>query len=273
MRSSTLLFALVALIVPAVLVQTTVSENLTIVESLPEIPRGWKQISSVPAAKRLKFRIAIKQTNSFQFEQHVLAISTPGHLQYGKHMSRDELKSFLRPSTSITRAVTDWLLSEGILPADIKDDGNWISFSTSTSEAERILDTIFYYYESSFDGVRKIRTLQYSVPKSVLQYIQLIQPTTRFGGLRAQRATLFETGRSVSFADAEQWSSYSSKGFNASFCNTTITTDCLKQLYNVNGFQGDPKNCHGTKPSISGNLELTSGRQQIWNHRVSQELS
>ena len=115
--------------------------DLAVFENLPSIPQGWKQGGAVPASTRLRFRIAVKQQNAFEFEQHVIDISTPNHAKYGQHMSRDELKRMLRPSSDASEAILNWLDSEGVSGSDVEDDGDWINFHVAAVEAERILDT------------------------------------------------------------------------------------------------------------------------------------
>lgn len=173
-------------------VQAAPSAELEVLEKLRGIPQGWHQGAAPPASKRLRFRIAVKLQNAFEFEELVVQISTPGHSKYGQHMKRDELKAMLRPSSDATSAIVGWLEAEGVPSADIEDNGDWINFYVSTIEAERILNTRFYYYSSSINGAEMIRTLQYSVPKKLHQYIQMIQPTTRFGQMQAERSTVFE---------------------------------------------------------------------------------
>lgn len=173
-------------------VQGAPSAELEALENLRGIPQGWRQGVAPPASKRLRFRIAVKQQNAFEFEELVLQISTPGHLKYGQHMKRNELKTLLRPSSDATNAIIGWLEAEGVPSTDIEDSGDWINFYVPTIEAERILNTRFYYYISSINHVEKIRTLQYSVPKKLHQYIRMIQPTTRFGQMQAERSTVFD---------------------------------------------------------------------------------
>ena len=142
MRSLTYLVGLLSVISSFASVQAAPrSAGLTVFESLSKIPQGWSQDEAVPASKRLRFRIAVKQQDAFGFEQHVMDISTPNHSLYGKHMSREQLKDMLRPSFDATRSILGWLEAEGVYTEDIENDGDWINFYVPATEAERILDT------------------------------------------------------------------------------------------------------------------------------------
>ena len=239
MLSFTYFVALVSIIAAIIGVQAAPSTELAVLESLPAIPEGWHQGYAPPASKRLRFRIAVALHNAYDFEQHVIAISTPRHPKYGQHMSREELRTMLRPSTDATEAIVGWLNAEGVPADDIQDAGDWINFWVPTMEAERILDTRFHYYESVTSGVERIRTLHYSVPTKLHQYIQMIQPTTRFGQMHGERSQVID-----SFKVGPSRSSYydGSKGLNVTFCNTTITPQCLKELYNVGDFKPSAHN-------------------------------
>ncbi|KAL8644484.1 MAG: hypothetical protein Q9210_007232 [Variospora velana] len=229
----------------------TSTTDLEPLESLRAIPQGWHQGRSPPAAQRLRFRIALRQENAYHFEQHVLAISTPDDPKYGEHMSRDDLKAMLKPSSEASDAILGWLHAEGLSSSDIEDAGDWINFYVSATEAERIMDTKFYYYSNSHNGMERIRTLHYSVPKMLHQHIHMIQPTTRFGQVHPQRSTVFEH-----FEIGESKASvgrYSGSALNATFCNSTITPQCLRDLYQIGDFRGTAKN--GNKIGVCGYLE------------------
>lgn len=116
-----------------------------------------------------------------------------------------------------------WLEDSGIPSGDIVDDGEWINFLATVATAEDMLDTKFKSYQNvNRPDVKKIRTLHYSVPKAVRGHIDLIQPTTRFAQLRAQ---------SNNIHDQEEVPFTTAAVVNAT-CGTSITPDCLKDLYN-----------------------------------------
>ena len=214
--------------------------DLAPLENLRAIPQGWHQGSSPPADQRLRFRIALRQEKAFEFEQHVLAISSPDDPKYGQHMTREDLKAMLRPNVDASISILNWLRAEGISSADIDDQGDWINFYIPASEANRILDTKFYYYTNANNGVQRIRTLQYSVPSNLHQYIHMVQPTTRFGQVAPQRSTIFqhfEMGES-----RNSMARYPGSLLNSTFCNTTITPQCLRDLYHIGNFRGTAKN-------------------------------
>ena len=239
MRSVAYLPALLAFIAYNALVFSAPapSLDLTVVESLPTVPHGWRQGPRVPASSILNFRIALKQANAFAFEQHVIDISTPGHPQYGQHMQHDEIKTMLRPGAAASAAVLAWLTSQGVPHGAIEDDGDWINFKVPAIDAERILNTQFHLYSNAVNKVNSIRTLHYSVPPRVASYIHMIQPTTRFGQLNTMHSTIREVFKMSSPDHGGVFRGrYGGSGLNATFCNSTITPQCLRALYDFGSF-------------------------------------
>ena len=108
-----------------------------------------------------------------------------------------------------------------------------------------MLNAQYYYFING--GRTEIRTLQYSVPEYLRQYISMVQPTTRFGQARPQTNSLVESkvlGPNATFQ------------VNASDCGTYVTPSCLNNLYHLVplGARDAPWN-HGNRFGISGFLE------------------
>lgn len=138
-------------------------------------------------------------------------------------MKRDDIKRMLRPEAEATQSVLQWLLDAGIARSDVTDDGETIHFVTTVSSAEQLLDTTMDIYHNVNSPVERIRTLHYSIPSHLHQYIDMIQPTTRFGQIRPQRSQVLDVdllGNATTIS-------------NQTDCNKTITPKCIKSLYNV----------------------------------------
>ncbi|EGE07951.1 tripeptidyl peptidase SED3 [Trichophyton equinum CBS 127.97] len=154
----------------------------TVVEDLLAIPEGWVQGNPPSPETSVRMNLAVSQQNTRTFEQIVLDISTPGHRNYGKHLSRRDLKGLLRPRRETSNLILSWLEESGVPKRSIVDDGDWIHFVISISKAERMLQTQFYYFHDAQDpGISMIRTLKYSIPSHLARHVYMIQPTTKFG--------------------------------------------------------------------------------------------
>lgn len=174
-----------------------------------------------------------------------MSIATPGHLNYGNQMSYSQIKSFLRPSESTMEAISDWLIASGIGDKDITHEDDWIKFKATVEQIESMLDTEFYYFNNDNDHVSIIRTTAYSLPISLHDKIYMIQPTTRFGSMSPQFNSIIGSEKAVTPPQAH--------GYDPVRCNTTITPDCIRGLYQLGNFAGNPS--VGNSLGISGYLE------------------
>ncbi|CAK7246018.1 MAG: hypothetical protein STHCBS139747_007639 [Sporothrix thermara] len=226
-----------------------------VLHSLPDIPQGWSLVRSASPSDAIALKIALRQRSPGDLERLVLEVSTPGHANYGMHLSRDEVQLFTAPSDDAVNAVSRWLRDKNI-SGEVSND--WVSFTTTVERANTLLDTHFDWYQYEDSDTPVLRTLQYSVPDSLTEHIDLVQPTTRFGRFSTHRSTLFE----MQYLDEEEkeekeeetkaFASNSKKPAAAaaaaaattttaavgedtlSACAVTgITPSCLKALYNI----------------------------------------
>ncbi|PGG95836.1 hypothetical protein AJ79_09845 [Helicocarpus griseus UAMH5409] len=220
-----LLFSLAAAL------QATPINGFQVIERLVSIPDGWTQGSAPDKSTPLRFRLAVHQEKADLFHQNVLAVSTPGHPRYGKHMKRGEVKDFLRPRSEVSDQLMAWLIAEGISSDKIKNDGAWIRFDATVEQAERLLNTRFYYYTEDQSKESQIRTLEYSVPASIAANVHMIQPTTMFARLQPQMSTIMRTEISTQIDTALDGAA------DVDVCATQNTPSCLRTLYNFADFK------------------------------------
>ncbi|PYH89176.1 hypothetical protein BO71DRAFT_453603 [Aspergillus ellipticus CBS 707.79] len=212
-----------------------------VVEQLSGVPDGWIQGVAPSPSTPMKFWLAIHHDNRAGFEQKVIEMSTPGHHRYGRHLKRDEVRAFLRPSDQASTKVIAWLKSEHVPSDSIEVRGDWITFTVPLSQAESIMRTDFHVFRYRGSHATQIRTLEYSVPEDIHPYLQLIQPTTRFGRLKTQQnfPSLLPVTLDIKDLDGN--------------CSKVMTPDCLRQLYGIFDTKAtpDPANTLG----ISGYLD------------------
>ncbi|XXH03518.1 hypothetical protein Hte_009923 [Hypoxylon texense] len=228
MKGRSLIYAALALL------QAVAESKDVTVESLPKVPMGWRKIKNASPDQVIKLRIALEQPNLDQFEQTLYDISTPQHALYGQHLSRDEVKEMMKPREESTAAVLEWLETSGVPSSDIENKGEWVNFKTTVRKAASMLSTDFQVYNHVGTDAQRVRTLHYSVPEEVRSHITMIQPTTRFGQMKPQGVEVLEVFDKQEIAQFFQVAAeIPSQDLNVTFCNTTITPECLRALYNV----------------------------------------
>ncbi|MCJ1239867.1 hypothetical protein MMC14_007865 [Varicellaria rhodocarpa] len=209
-------------------------------DRLAIVPHSWTVVGSPESDQMMTLSIGLQQQNLHDIEPRLYAMSTPGHEDYGKHMSREEVTALLKPTDDTNAAVLTWLKDAGV--TKLTSDGEWVRFATTVGQANKLLDANFMYYES--EGVKKLRTLQYSIPDSLVQHVDLVTPTTYFGKTAAQAPVLHYSEDQIA-----------SRQVSAS-CSSSITPACLKQLYNVGTYT--PSATSGSKIGFGNFLNQTA---------------
>lgn len=196
--------------------------------------------SAAMHSDKVTLKIGLKQQHAQALEETILAVSTPGNPDYGKHLTREELRSYVAPHQDSVDSVTSWLAGHGVAPAAV--DNEWMTIVTDVETANVILDADFYWFRHDDGGVPRLRTMQYSVPDGVADHIDLIQPTTRFhqGGLKStifEVADLDDEGALVQTNQKDVASVSASASASADddteYCKITVTPQCLRAQYNI----------------------------------------
>ncbi|KAI5860577.1 tripeptidyl-peptidase [Durotheca rogersii] len=201
-----------------------------VMDSLASVPKGWAELRPASPDDRVSLRVGLAQQHAAALEQAVLEVSTPGHPNYGMHLSREEIRVYTAPTRKSVSSVVNWLAGSHVKPSV---DNDWITFTTDVKTANDLLNATFAWYQYEAGGSPKLRTLSYSIPDALATSIDLIQPTTRFGQLGAKKSTIFEM---QVLEPAEEDIATASVSTNAALadCNTSrITPACLKSLYNI----------------------------------------
>ncbi|KAJ5375948.1 hypothetical protein N7509_012834 [Penicillium cosmopolitanum] len=215
-------------------------------ESLPGIPDGWRYSRTPSANQPIKLNFGLTQEGLHEFENALLDMSTPGHRDYGKHFqSHDEMKRMLQPSDDSLHSVQNWLESAGV--KDVQRDADWLTVHTTVEKANDLLHANFQYYVNRHKHVERLRTLEYSLPKAVVPHVNVVSPTTRFGQLKPNRATIHSKAKAADEAFRQAALSPSAS------CDTAITPECLKSIYNVGDYK--PQNDNGNKVAFASYLE------------------
>jgi hypothetical protein len=130
------------------------------------MPAPWtlKAEGEVDAEQSFKLRIHLKNRNIESFHQKVYDVSTPDHPDYGRHLSRLDLRNHLAPSDKSYELVLEWLESQGLAEKSTVED-DWIIVDGTVGDAEKLLETEYSLYKNAETGKVTVRTLGYSLRK------------------------------------------------------------------------------------------------------------
>lgn len=220
-----------------------------VLEYLDSVPHGWRKGSSALPSQTMQFRIAPRLEGVDEFNQMVIDLSTPGSPTYGHFMTREQIRDLVRPAPEVSRSIYEWLTAESVSTDTIEDTGDWIKFSVSVEQAERMMQTRFNDFQHVDSGHVKTRTLRYSVPQAIASYIDTIQPTTFF----SQADVLLPDGAVIHRRATDSLAPVD--------CNMAVVPACLQRLYNFAGYEPSPR--VGNSIAVTGFLGQYANVQDL----------
>ncbi|KAF8190227.1 family S53 protease [Mycena galopus ATCC 62051] len=201
---------------------TPAFQNFVVQESLSSAPQGFSNVGPAGDSTTISLRIALASSNFAGLEQALYDVSTPSSSNYGNHLSKAEVNAFLAPSTDAVTAVQAWLASYGLTATTSSSAGDWLSLTVPVSTANEMLAAKYENFEHTASGKSYARTLTWSLPVEVADYVAAVHPATTFNNPVSAGPVL----------SAPKPSSGVSTDASSS-CSTTITPACLQTLYGI----------------------------------------
>jgi subtilase family serine protease len=135
----------------------------------------------------------LKGRNNDVLEQKLSEISDPKHPNYGKHLTRDEIRALTTDQEGAAKILSyvDSLRSHTENPESIKvvkQQDSAISVEASIGTWEQAFNTVFYQVtipstrpgDAENDGQRVIlRSKTYSLPSDLAQHVSMVEGTTQ----------------------------------------------------------------------------------------------
>jgi tripeptidyl-peptidase-1 len=185
MRATVLICAM--LLAAAVAVSVS-SESRTPLYEWVRVPRQWQLIGRAPASLRHNFTVALHAANRNVLERRFWEIATPGHPQYRKFMTTEEVQALVDPGVHVRQPVVDWLRSES--GVQVTEHADFIKVEAPIRAIERLFDTKMVLYKHARTGKSIVRhTGATSVPTHVRPNIHLIEGLHEFPRVRNMKAS------------------------------------------------------------------------------------
>ncbi|KAJ6544652.1 family S53 protease [Mycena vulgaris] len=199
-------------------------QKFVVQESLAGVPDGFARVGPTAHAASVNLRIALSSGNIAGLKKALLDISDPSSPNYGNHLTKAEVNAFVAPSHRAVAAVHAWLSSHRLVAKPMSSAGHWLSVSVPVSKANSMMSANYETFKHVASGKTYARTLSFSLPAEVAEFIDHIHPTTGFNNPHS-RGPILSTPQVASAAG-------SSNGTAAS-CAAAITPACLQSLYNI----------------------------------------
>ncbi|KAF8216791.1 family S53 protease [Mycena galopus ATCC 62051] len=187
-------------------------------------PQGFTSLGAAPANQSIKLRFALTSNDVPGLEKALLDVSTPSSANYGIHLTRDEVNSYLAPSDEALAAVQSWLSFNNVTAVSSGGAGDWLTATVPISKANTLLGANYETFQHVASGKSYPRTLSYTLPADVAAHIDDVHPSSTFNHPVSSRPVL-----SVPQAKKKKGTSSS----NADSCATTVTPTCLQSLYGI----------------------------------------
>ncbi|KAJ3316770.1 hypothetical protein HDV06_002891, partial [Boothiomyces sp. JEL0866] len=174
----------IVLLFAAAMAMPSSSLNAYAVKDSITVPTGWVlENVQVDLGQTVDFGFGLKQSNMDQLVQKLLEVSDPSHPNYGKHLSKEEVDALTAPSAETVKAVTDWLVENGVDASSITFNSgkDWLHVKLPLSKAQQLLQADYKSYIHPESGKTVVRTTEFSLPQNLYGHIDLVKPTTLFG--------------------------------------------------------------------------------------------
>lgn len=202
----------------------------------------------------VSIRIGLQQSNLEKGYDMLMDLSHPDSVNYGKHLTAQEVNKLFAPSHHSIRVVKDWLIVSGIPEEhiDFKEKG-WLAMDIPASMAESLFDTRYYEHETD-NGNLRLGCDEYSLPEHISEHVDFIKPGVTLSP--PVKRTIFGRANDLSFTqrfgnpaksgNGTQPKAYSEPAGNAtsnaisvvidaslSGCGSAITPPCIRPLYDI----------------------------------------
>ena len=189
-------------------------------------PVSWTRHARAIKSQVLPIRIGLKQRNLHHVNRFIDEVADPDSPKFGKHWTAEQVANMFAPAKETSDRTVEWLTNSGISSSRIKHSvgRNWIEFSGTVEEAERLFDTEYHIYKQKESGGFRMACDSYSLPQSVRKHVDFVMPTIQLDGLKP-------------VANARPAIEASITGISGltglKHCGKLITIDCIRAIYDV----------------------------------------
>ncbi|TKA79494.1 hypothetical protein B0A55_02454, partial [Friedmanniomyces simplex] len=191
------------------------------------LPVAWRHHSRAERSTVLPVRIGLKQRNLEHGHKYVEDVADPKSPNFGKHWSAEKVANAFMPTQETSDKVTNWLVASGISADRLSHSvgRNWIEFSATIDETERLLKTQYHVYQQKETNGYRIACDSYSLPQSVREHVDFVMPTVQLDGLKpvSQANPALQGGPFNNITGLT----------GLDHCNQLITIDCLRAIYGI----------------------------------------
>ncbi|TVY14727.1 Aorsin [Lachnellula arida] len=210
-------------------------------------------------------RIGLRQSNLHTGYDRLMEVSHPSSVNYGKHLSKEEVHSLFAPDDETTHIVKNWLLRSNLIQKhDIihYENKSWLAVDMPAKHAETLFGTKYYEHETK-RGELRIGCDQYHLPRHISNHVDFVKPGVKLSAPLKKReiekrgSVRSSPGGISRFSNIKPpsypgWKLPSEAGgipLDLQNCGVNITPTCIKALYDI------PTACHNQPKNAMGLFE------------------
>ncbi|KIJ55529.1 hypothetical protein M422DRAFT_24097 [Sphaerobolus stellatus SS14] len=144
------------------------------------VPDGFIYDGPAPEGETLTLLMALRPGNDEGLESLLYNISTPSSPSYGQWLTKDQVNSYMAPSTQTKGVVDNWTKINNLETSSFSPAGDWLNFTINVAKANELFSANFSVFTDSTTGNKTIRTLSYSIPTILQDHVEIIHPTIVF---------------------------------------------------------------------------------------------
>lgn len=175
------LVQIVATLAVAVTASPVTTSGHVVHERRSRAPQDWKKHSRVHPEAVIPVRIGLSQQNLHRAEEFINEVSHPESELYGQHWSAQKIVEMFAPKKESVDAVHSWLEQSGVELSRVNMSPNmaWMEFNATTNEVEQLLHTEYHLYRHTA-GHTHVACDEYSLPSHLTEHIDIVTPSVHF---------------------------------------------------------------------------------------------
>ncbi|KAI1643203.1 subtilisin-like protein [Daldinia loculata] len=192
----------------------------------------WNKRKRAPPDDIFEMRIGLKQQNLDRGYELLMDVSDPKSPGYGKYWEPEDVANMFKPAQKSVEATRDWIISSGIdnERVGLASSGGWLVFNATVREAEKLLETKYWLYESDSEGV-SVGCDKYHVPAQLSEHIDFIYPGVVMAESKGPRRERRQPGPQE--RKTRSMSRYRHERRQQPNCSEIATPECIAKLYDI----------------------------------------
>lgn len=151
------------------LVSNSLIPNVTISGTLPYIPQGAVQLSSINLSQTTSIFVGLKLQNNSALNSYLSQVSNPTSILYRHYLSHEQFVHFFEVNDSVYNSVASYYSSMGLTVVQGNDHG-YLQVTGTLMNLQKAFNTTFAMFKTSL-GEFYFNLNNISVPNSLFPYI------------------------------------------------------------------------------------------------------